>query len=244
MRIPCPQCGGDVQVQETTGFVGCPFCGVSLFLDLTGVRPHMLLRARHGQADVLPLVRLWCDAHGLPAPSGVSIPCLVYRPFWRYVRSGRSHLVPAWPTIEHRWAEVPVPDAAQHVFDPALIRMAEVVEPSVAEAAARGRAFEEDGTVMSAGDLVHIPFYEVQAAVGSYRMQFSLEACSGRVFPDRMPPGARSAESRQAAGIAAAILGFLVMFLEAMLIPSAWLAVVVVALTVAALYWILVRSAG
>ena len=59
-----------------------------------------------------------------------------------------------------------------------------------------------------------------------------------------MPPGARSAESRQAAGIATSILGFLVMFLEAMLIPSAWLAVVVVALTVAALYWILVKSAG
>jgi len=242
VKIPCPQCGGDVQLQETTGFVGCPFCGISLVLDLTGVRRHMLFRPRHGQADVLPLVRRWCDAHSVLPPSRVSRPRLVYRPFWRYVRLGQSCLVPAWPTIEHRWTEVPVPNAAQVLFDPSLVRGAEVVEPSVAEAAARSRAFGEDAASTAAGDLVHVPFYDAQATIERLELQIAMDACAGRVYSNRMPPGAESHRTGQAFALPIAILGFLGMFFEAMLIPLAWLAAIVVAATALALYWALVSG--
>ena len=116
--VACPQCGGEIQLQETTGFLGCPFCGASLVLDLTGVRLHMLYRPRHGPADIPPLLRLWCDAQGVPAPSDISTPHLVYQPFWRFASQGRPRLFPAWPALEARWTDLPTPDAEQVIFDP------------------------------------------------------------------------------------------------------------------------------
>lgn len=244
MKVPCPQCGGEVQLRETTGFVGCPFCGVSLVLDLTGVRPHLLCRPRHGGADVLPLLRRWCDGQGLPPPSSVSIPHLVYHPFWRYVAHGRPRLVPAWPVLEARWTDVALPEAEQVIYDPAMVGTAQVGEPSVAEVAARHRAFGEVAASVGAGDLLHVPFYETQVTIGAHRLQVSLEACSGRVYPDRIPPGVRASGAGQGFGAATAILGFIGMFLEAMLIPPPWLAATVVGLTALVLYWAILGAAG
>jgi hypothetical protein len=119
-----------------------------------------------------------------------------------------------------------------------------VIEPSVAEAAARRRLFGEDFASVAAGDLVHVPFYEVQATIGAHRVTLALEACSGRVYPDRMPPGVPPSGASGAFGVTTAILAFLAMFLEALLIPPAWLATIVVALTGLALYGVLISGEG
>ena len=242
MKVPCPQCGGEVQLQETSGFVACHFCGTSLVLDLTGVRPHLLYRPRHTPADVLPLLRRWCDGRGLPPPSGAINFHLVFRPFWRFLAQGHPRLVPAWPALESRWADVPAPPAEQVIYDPAAVGGGRVVEPNVAEAAARQRVFGGDAASVGAGDLVHVPFFEGEVMIGLHRMQVSLEACSGWVYPDRMPAGAREPEARQAARVTTAILGFLGMFLGAMLVPPLWLAVVVVGVIGVAVYRVLVNS--
>lgn len=242
MKIPCPQCGGEVQLREAAGFVDCPFCGTSLVLDLTGVRPHMLYRPRHGPADVAPLLRRWCDAQGLPAPSRISTPRMVYQPFWRFASQGRPRMVPAWPAHEACWADTPIPDADQILYHASVVGAARVVEADVAEAAARARLFGERAAAAAAGDLVHIPFYEVQAMTGSGRLAALVEACSGRVYPERMPPGATTATARQTASAVKAIAGLALMFLEALLIPPGWLAAVAVALTAVVLYWTVVGS--
>ena len=244
MKLPCPQCGGEIQLQETTGFLGCPFCGTSLVLDLTGVRLHMLYRPRHGPADIPPLLRLWCDAQGVPAPSDISTPHLVYQPFWRFASQGRPRLFPAWPALEARWTDLPTPDAEQVIFDPSIVGTARLVEPTVAEVAARNRIYGEGAVPAAAGDLVHVPFYEVQATVGSGRLAVNVEACSGRVYPERMPPGVRGSSAHQATTLTTGIVSFLVVFLEAMLIPPPWLAVVAVGLTALALYWAIVGGEG
>lgn len=244
MKIPCPQCGGEVQLQEATGFPRCPFCGTSLALDLTGVRPHMLYRPRHGPAEVLPWLRRWCDALGLPAPSALSPPRLAYRPFWRFATQGRPRLVPAWPALEVCWADVPVPEGEQVIYDPSIVGAARLVEQSVAEASARSRAFGASAATVPAGDLVHVPFYEVQGTVGTGRLAVSLEACSGRVYPERMPAGANAVAARRAGGGTTVVVGFLLLFLEAMLIPPTWLAALVVALSAWLLYRVVISETG
>lgn len=241
MKLPCPQCGGVIQLQETSGFVPCAFCGTGLVLDLTGVRPHLLCRVRYGTVDTLPLLRRWCDAQGLPPPSNVSPPHLVFYPFWRYAVSGRASLIPAWPVLEPRWGDVAFPEAEQVIFDPAVVGTAQLIEANVAEAAARQRAFGDTAGALAPGDLVHVPFYEIEALIGEDPARISLDACSGRVYRDRIPtahavPGHRL-------GLALAILGFLGMFLEALLIPPAWLALLLVGLTALALYWVIVGDA-
>ncbi len=240
MKVPCPQCSGEVQLQETSGFVGCPFCGTSLVLDLTGVRPHLLYQPRHGAADVLPLLRRWCDAEGLPPPSGLSSVQLVYRPFWRHLVQGHARLVPAWPALEARWNDVPAPPAVQVIYNQAAVGAGRVIESSVAEGAARRRAFGEGAGAVAAGDLVHVPFYEGQVMIASHQVRVSLEACAGRVYPDRIPQAALASGARRTFGPTALSLSFLTLFLEAMLIPPLGLAAVVVGLTALVLYWILV----
>jgi hypothetical protein len=190
------------------------------------------------------LLRRWCDAQGLPAPSSISAPHLTYQPFWRFASQGRPRLVPAWTALEARWADVPVPEGEQVVYDSAIVGTARVVEPSVAEAAARYRAFGARAGPTIMGDLVHVPFYEVQATIGGGRLAISVEACSGRVYPERMPPSAGSSAARHATALATAAVGFLVMFLMAILIPQAWLAALGVALAAWGLYRLLRGGMG
>jgi hypothetical protein len=242
VKIPCPQCGGEVQLQEAAGFPRCPFCGTSLALDLTGVRPHMLYRPRHGPAEVLPWLRRWCGAHSLPAPSAVSAPQLAYRPFWRFASQGHPRLVPAWSALEVCWTDVPIPEGEQVIYDPSIVGAARVIEQSVAETAARARLFGASAASVPAGDLVHVPFYDLQATIGAARVAASMEACSGRVYPERMPAGAKTSTVRGAGAVTTAIGGFIFLFLEAMLIPPVWLAAGAVGLTAVMLYWAVTAS--
>ena len=242
MTIPCPQCGGDVRLQDTTGFVGCPYCGTSLVLDLSGVWAHLMYRPRHELATVLPLVRRWCDAARLPPPTLLASPQLVYYPFWRFVGPGRPRLVPAWATLDGRWTDFAAPEAEQVVYDPTALGGARVVEGSVAEAAARSGLPEPRDA--RNGDLVHIPFYDVQARIGTERVALCLDACAGRVLPDRQLSGALRTPKSVSAARGTAIVGWVAMFLAAVVAPHGWLAVGAVALIGCLTYWLLTAQLG
>jgi len=242
VTIPCPQCGGEVRLQDTSGFVRCPYCGTSLILDLSGVHPHLLYRPRHGPASVLPLVRRWCDAERLPPASLLSPPQLVYYPFWRFLGPGRPRLVPAWPTLDTRWTDFPAPDAEQVVYDPAAVGAARVVEATVTEAAARVR--DAHGAEGPGGDLVHIPVYEVPIRLGKERVTLCMDACAGRPLLDRSP--GRLGGSPEAAWRLGGILtaSWLLMFLAAAGIPNGWLAAVAVAVLGVGAYWGIAARTG
>ena len=225
--------------QEAAGFVVCPFCGTGLVLDLTGVRRHFLYRPRRAVADVLPLLRRWCDAHAFPRLSSLSSPRLTYYPFWRYEGRGRPRLIPGWTTLEGRWTAVAAPEAEQVLFDPSSVGGARVVEADVAELAARARLSGTEDA--GAGDLVHVPFYELTFAIGDSRMDAALDACSGQVYPRQLPPNLdpRGGGGRGGADLWTGLLGFAVMVLEAVIFPTTWSAAVAVGLTAWALYWLL-----
>jgi hypothetical protein len=146
--------------------------------------------------------------------------------------------------LDPRWGDVTFPEAEQVIFDPAAIGTAQLIEANVAEAAARQRTFGETAASLTPGDLVHVPFYEIQALIGGDPTRISLDACSGRVYSDRVAPAPAVPGDRHGLGLAMAILGFLGMFVEALLIPPVWLAVCVVGLTALALYWTLVGGGG
>jgi hypothetical protein len=154
---------------------------------------------------------------------------------------GGARLIPAWPVLDPRWGDVAFPEAEQVIFNPAVVGTAHLIEANVAEAAARQRAFGETAASLTPGDLVHVPFYEVQALIGRDPARISLDACSGQVYPDRIPTA--HTVSGQRLSPVLAILGFLGMFVEALLIPPAWLAAFVVGLTALALYWGIVGDA-
>jgi hypothetical protein len=195
VKIPCPQCGGEVQLRDAEGFPTCPFCAAALTLDRTGVRPHYLYRPRIDSAEVLPLLRRWSDRHHVPSPTGPVSPRLVYYPFWRYAREGPRRLVPAWATLETAWEGLRPPDGEQAFFDASQVRGVEVVEPSVPEAAARIRALGE--AAGREGDLVHLPVYETTVRVGAARLPVGIDACSGTVvWAKTVPQAAAGAAHR------------------------------------------------
>lgn len=199
MRVPCPQCGGEVQLRDPEGFPVCPFCGAGLVLDRTGVRPHVLYRPRVTPAEVLPLLRRWAERRGMSASLGPESPRLTYYPFWRYAREGPRRLVPAWATLEPQWAALRLPEAEQVSFDAAHVQGAVVVEPAVPEAAARARCVGE--RTVPEGDLVHVPVYEVAVRSQGARIPVAVEACSGTV----VCPGAPGGEGTSAAAVRRAV---------------------------------------
>jgi hypothetical protein len=93
------------------------------------------------------------------------------------------------------------------------------------------------------GDLVHVPFYDLQGTLGGSRLWFSVDACSGRVLPERLPPLSRRVPGH-AAILTAAIVGFLLMFLESAFIPHGGLAAVAVAGTSGFVYWVMMGERG
>ena len=93
---------------------------------------------------------------------------------------------------------------------------------------------------MPAGDLVHVPFYEMQMSIGGGPLAISVEACSGRAYPERMLPGMWG--GRDTGSLTTAVMGFIVMLLEAIFIPPVWLAAAVVTVSAVALYWSIVGS--
>lgn len=233
MRIPCPQCGGEVPLRDAEGFPTCPFCGAGLVLDRSGVRAHFLYRPRITADRVLPLLRRWADRRVLSLPGGIGSLSLAYYPFWRYAREGPRRLVPAWSTLEPAWDRFPLPDAEQQFFDAAQAADAEVIEPSVPEAAARMRAQGE--AAGEKGDLVHLPVYRATVRVGGVEATLWVDACSGTVLASEqaLPAlGDGSAAGRRAwmAG------GGVAMVMVAMAVPSLALAACAVAVLSLAVY--------
>jgi hypothetical protein len=185
-----------VYLREAAGFPSCPFCGVGLALDRTGVRPHYLYRPRLTAPELLPLLRRWADRHDTESPAGPVSARLIFYPFWRYVREGPLRLVPAWPTTRPTPDELRPPDAEQVFFDASHLRDADAIDPALPEEAARVRAFGR--TSVPPGDLVHVPFYEVHVRFGGVQRRVSVEACSGTVLrPDgESPPRRRPSLAR------------------------------------------------
>jgi hypothetical protein len=199
VKIPCPQCGGEVTLREAGGFPACSFCGAGLVLDLTGVRTHFLYRPRIAPEQVLPLLRRWADRKRAGALAGPAHPRLVYYPFWRYAKDGPRRLVPAWSALDPAWDRVSPPDAEQLFFDAAQAEGGEVIDPTVPEAAARARALGDGAT--EAGDLVHLPVYEATVRLGETPVSLRIEACSGTVLApeDALPTPADVAGSGRTA---------------------------------------------
>ncbi len=223
MNIACPQCGAHTALQDPAGFARCAFCGSSLVLDLGGVRPHLLCVPRHAAADALPLIRAWCDQRRVPVPSSFGPPQLVYRPFWRYPSGG---LIPAWATIERRWRTILPPEGAQQVFAAESVRPGTVIEPTVAEAAVRpGEA---------AGDLIHLPFYDLAGVLYGRPIQLAIDACTGHIYPEPAPAAAATGPGASLVTVAA---GFFLMFLEAVAIPHPAAAGAAISLTGVFVYW-------
>ena len=226
MRVPCPQCGGEVSIREAESFPACPFCGAGLVLDRSGVRAHFLYRPRITPDQVLPVLRRWADRRVLSAPGGAGSFSLAYYPFWRYAREGPRRLVPAWSTLDPAWDRFRLPDAEQLFFDAAQAAGAEVIEATVPEAAARVRALGE--AAGEQGDLIHLPVYRATVRVGGAEATLWVDACSGRVLaPEQAFPasGGGSTAGRRAwmAG------GGVAMVLAALAIPSLWIAACAVA---------------
>jgi hypothetical protein len=195
VKIPCPQCGGEVPLRDAGGFPACPFCGAGLVLDLTGVRTHFLYRPRIAPDQVLPLLRRWADRKGAGALAGPANPRLIYYPFWRYAKDGPPRLVPAWSALDPAWVGLRPPDAEQLFFDAAQTEGGEVIDPTVPEAAARARALGEGAA--EAGDLVHLPVYETTVRLTGTPVSLRVEACSGAVLaPEGVLPTPADANPR------------------------------------------------
>jgi hypothetical protein len=240
VKIPCPQCGGEVLLREAGGFPACPFCGAGLVLDLAGVRTHFLYRARIAPDQVLPLLRRWADRQRVGAPAGPANPRLVYYPFWRYAKDGPRRFVPAWSTPDPVWDRLRPPDAEQIFFDAAQAEDGAVIDPTVPEAAARARALGEGAT--ESGDLVHLPVYEATVRLAGTAVSLRVEACSGSVLApeDALPPPADAAAGGRTAWI---VGGGSAMLVAALVIAPLGIALAAVA-TLSLMVYLGLRGAG
>jgi len=243
VKLNCPQCGAEVAIQEAAGVLGCPFCKSSLILDLDGARLHYLYRPRQDVSALSGLLRRWCQQVGLPPAAARSKPRLVYRPFWRFTPRGAPRLVPAWPTVDPRWQTPQHPEGEQVLFDPNSLRGAEVVEATLIEGAARERASAGADAGPAAGSLVHLPFYDLDVRVGTSSVPVSVDACSGHVYPQRIPPGSSGTGRGASPAASLAAFALLVMVAEAAAIRSPWLAGLAVAAT-AVLSALMLRAAA
>ncbi|MBI4537573.1 MAG: hypothetical protein HY712_06415 [candidate division NC10 bacterium] len=226
---------------DPTGFVRCPFCACSLFLDLTGVRLHFCYHPRLSPADLPPLLRRRVGAPRASSGAIAGSSRLVFRPFWSFGGAGGARLMPAWPALASFWSGVVPPAGQRTVFDPAAMAGGtEVVEPAVPEAAARIQACGAE--TAEPGVLIHVPFFELRLRLGSDEREVAVEACSGRVYGTNLGAGAVAAAGGRRRLRRLATAGWVGLFVAGASLPVWWLSAPIVGIGAWILYHLILAQ--
>lgn len=244
MDIKCTQCGAKVPIEQDTGFIRCPYCETSLYVDTDRTVKHFSMSPQIRPADLAPVIQRKLSYMEIKDPVKVGRHNLVYFPFWRLdMEGGFSITVPASPPVIEDIIQIKCPAGDLKLFAPELAAEEEVVEPqalledAVADAA---KLMDNKEPKFSAASLLHLPMYAVEYACGGARHKALVEAVSGEVYADDWPAAPQKEKDRVLGMIAA--LAFGLFFLEAALLPGLWPVLAAYAVTAIAIYYLARRT--
>jgi hypothetical protein len=182
MKVSCPQCGAENQLETPDDFVVCAFCHASLYIDLEAVTAVFTFAPQIESERVALYLKADFDKFGLGVAVAIRQVTPVYVPFWGDDRGGPLRRACSRFAVER----IPLPSATSLFFerrdDPqAPLRLPVDLQPP-------------DGRRPV---LFIVPFYEVLVSHRERTHTFFVNAVSGGVAGRPLPrPDDRAARRR------------------------------------------------
>lgn len=224
-ELRCPQCGAPLPVADDA-FATCASCRASLWIDLRGVVPHLLVKPRLGPGEARGAVEKYLVACEVDRPPVDMETRLAFHPWWVVEEDGRERLVAA--AVASAFGAPPRAADASGVAVPFRREdagTAEVVAPSVAAEDAAG------GTGGRVVRLVHVPVCAVTFRHGQRRWTATVDAVTGAVDAVALPPA--STRRIDAGAITLFCLSMIVFAVEAAVVRGFWWTLLAFAVTAA-----------
>jgi hypothetical protein len=192
----CPQCGGQVALEDGAIFLDCPYCDTALYVEERAVYARIILAPKMKDwREAEARVEAWAgETRGRWAAKamqemmqGMTLPEMRYFPVWVLrTHTGQAHVEPAAVTAATEMWKLDV--EAGQVMD-ALPRDEDLPMPEVPRQAAlawAARRGVDPGTVAEMG-LTYVPVYVLRCAHEGEMFTVVVEASTGRVISDSAP---------------------------------------------------------
>jgi len=193
LRIPCTQCGAEVEITETEEFLECPFCQSALYVDLKRTVLNTVIEPSLEEKDAPLLVEKHLFAHQVLGDIVWEQSRLSYIPFWEVTDGGRSHVQPAVSLTDSELIHTGPGSGTKKIRDPDAADSDRMVLPDIYAETVLER-MREKGLLADEPEgisLVHAPFIEVRYLFLDKSYTAYVDAVSGAVLAETLPPSPR-----------------------------------------------------
>ncbi len=233
-RLPCPQCGAAITLADDQPFRSCEHCSATLFLDLGHFVLHAYVAPRLDVRSAPGALQRFLKSAEITAPVSEVRAELVYLPFAVFARyEGTGSVLLTLLGGRSLPFDARAFSGALEPYDRAKAR-GTILEPEL--------TLEEGRTLAGAapedqGRLVHVPFHQIRYSCAGRSYRAVLSALDGSGHAEVLPPASTASLDRSYAAWAAAAT--LVFLLEAAALPSASVAMAMMAPTILFFWWFL-----
>ncbi len=212
--LRCPQCGGEIRLEEEDACVACRFCGSRVYVDPGQAVRHCTLALAVQHAELPPRLDRWLRSREVVGRARKVATKLVYFPFWAFSTHGRIRVVPAAPLLALGSEHLHFPAGDLKAYHDELGDKARVVPATVLlDAVLARKAPRPDGAAM----LLHVPFWDTRFEIGSGKHRVWIDAAQGQVIAFSLPVSSETWRDRlystvMALTYAVLLLGFVFIY--------------------------------
>jgi DNA-directed RNA polymerase subunit RPC12/RpoP len=228
LEVGCANCGAKIPLQRDDALLVCPYCSSTLYLDRAHTFKKFVLLPNVSKVQADDLLKADLSSREIPRPPIQRVEQLML-PFWGVRGESLQETIPAFAPVPSALAGYRLPSAGAEVYSEDSAPDYQRVD--CAESASA--SWEGRPDVSSFSQFL-VPFFKVAYGAGGVSYTAWVEAVSGRVFLDQVPPPMTSAITQKFWMVLA--LMFLLFTVEGLLVPGLGLSALVIAITAAALF--------
>lgn len=221
MEVKCTQCGGAVTIKEHQGLAKCSYCGSSLYLDINEGIIHLIARPKLTQKEIPISIQTFLQKKERKGNFNIKQINLLFWPFWQTVdMNGKVNHYPASSSALTDLENANITAVESEPFSED-IASGNYVEPPIESVY---DFLIKSGQKVQKVKLLHIPFYQVIYTYGEGEYEIWINAVSGQLFADDLPPAFAKEKDKLYLKLVALIFG--VYFLIALLVQNGEIAVI------------------
>jgi len=190
MRIDCPSCSAQLELNPVDRFARCEYCDSFLRIDLGESLTKTTYQVSLSPSHIPSLLKRALLQHELNEDFRITKLALFYFPFWRFQWKHFSRYGIASSQVARNLKEFAFKTGTQEFFDPKSIENAEIIEPDIflenALKSIDDLPENADRNEMHPG-LIYVPFYKVLFDYGSTNYHVWVAANQRQVIFEDIP---------------------------------------------------------
>lgn len=238
MEVNCTQCGGAVTIKEYQGLAKCSYCGSSLYLDINEGIIHLIARPKITQKEIPISLQTFLQKKERKGNFNIKKINLLFWPFWQTIDMNSNSIISSASSSAITDLEnASILGAESEPFNE-NIAGGNHIEPPIESVY---DFLIKSGIKAQKVKLLHLPFYQVIYSYGDMEYEIWIDAISGQIFADYLPPTFAKEKDKLYLKLTALI--FVVYFLIGVMIRSGDIAVILMLMASIPLYFYVRKKA-